>query len=107
MSETNEPSFPADQQAPAEAAPSQAAAAPVTPTSAADNSSSEQLCEKITAALRRNDLPDVQCQIEEKGPRLVGHVKTDAERAIAFAIARTTAGTTTLTNGIDVRKQDG
>ncbi|MGB7328311.1 MAG: hypothetical protein WBD31_25770 [Rubripirellula sp.] len=60
-------------------------------------------CEKIVAALRRNDLPDVQCTMDEKGPCLTGHVKSTNERSIAFAIARTTAGTTDLSSKIEIR----
>ena len=62
------------------------------------------LCEKITAAMKRRGLGNVQCQENAKGLRLTGTVDSNEERSIAFAIALTTAGTTNLTNGIEVRK---
>ncbi len=69
-----------------------------------ESNDDQMLCEKITAAMQRNGLPDVQCQLDAKGPRLTGTVDSDQDRAIAFAIARTTAGTVNLSNGIEVRK---
>ncbi|TWU46747.1 hypothetical protein [Rubripirellula reticaptiva] len=75
------------------------------PTNGGDSISDPDisLCEKIVAALRRNDLMDVHCSMDEKGPCLTGHVNSWEERSIAFAIARTTAGTTDLTTKIEVR----
>ncbi len=63
----------------------------------------DTLRQRIDAAMKRNNLDNVRCSSDAKGPRLIGHVSTNEERAIAFAIARTTAGTTELSNGIEVR----
>lgn len=67
--------------------------------------SSDAIIEKIVAALRRNDYSNVHCEIDPKGLKLTGSVDTDQDRSIAFAIARTTAGTIDLSNGIQVDKK--
>lgn len=66
----------------------------------------DELCRRITTAMKRNGLEDVRCSFDAKGPRLVGFVGTAEERSIAFAIARTTSGTKELSNGIEVRRSE-
>lgn len=60
--------------------------------------------ETIHATLAKHGLESVQCVPYGKGVRLVGQVTTAEDRVIAFALARTTAGTTVLSNGIEVKK---
>lgn len=66
----------------------------------------DELCRRITAAMKRNGLENVRCSFDAKGPRLVGHVGTAEDRSFAFAIARTTAGTVQLSNGIEVHRSE-
>lgn len=64
------------------------------------------LCEKVQIALRRNGLTTVHCEHEPKGLRLSGTVASEEDRAIAFAIARTTIGTTSkMFNRIQVDRR--
>ena len=60
------------------------------------------LCQKVTTALRRNGLDHVDCIEDAQGLRLTGHVDKEEDRAVAFALARTTMGTEKLINSIEV-----
>lgn len=64
----------------------------------------ESLCERITMALTRNELGEVRCEQDERGYRLTGTVASDADKAIAFALAKTTIGTGKIINSIKIQK---
>lgn len=60
------------------------------------------LCERISASLKRNGYSDVQCEHDGTNYQLVGKVDKDSDRAVAYALARTTIGVEKVVNSIEV-----
>ncbi len=65
-------------------------------------SSPLSLCERVTLALRRNGLSAVTCEKDDQGFRLVGHVSSEEDRAVAYALSRTTIGIEKIVNSIEI-----
>lgn len=60
------------------------------------------LCQKVTTAMHRNGLEHVECIEDAQGLKLIGRVDKEEDRAVAFALARTTMGTEKMINSIEV-----
>jgi osmotically-inducible protein OsmY len=64
------------------------------------NSEVSSVCQRISAALERNGFQHVQCEHTGKEFRLFGTVAKEEDRAIAYALARTTIGIEKIANAI-------
>lgn len=62
----------------------------------------ESLCQRISASLTRNGFQNVQCEHDGKEYRLTGTVTKEEDRAVAYALARTTIGVEKVINAIVV-----
>jgi hypothetical protein len=62
----------------------------------------ESLCHRISASLRRNGFEGVQCEHDGTDYRLTGSVVREQDRAVAYALARTTIGVEKVVNAIVV-----
>lgn len=70
----------------------------------ATDTSPEALCERVNQALRRNGMLTVTCENSEKGFRLGGFLPKAEDRAVAYALARTTIGVEKISNAIEISK---
>lgn len=66
------------------------------------DSETESLCQRISAALQRNGFENVQCEHDGTDYRLTGSVVREQDRAVAYALARTTIGVEKVVNTIVV-----
>jgi osmotically-inducible protein OsmY len=71
-------------------------------TTMSGNDDASALCGRVSASLIRNGYADVRCEHDGSDFRLTGTVKKESDRAVAYALARTTIGMVKVVNAIEV-----